>query len=347
MNEKKWTITLVSVVILTLACFAGMMYCLDPLLQYGTESGPLTCYTYTEKYSNPGIAKHYEYDSVMVGSSMIRNTNVDLCDELWNCNLVRLPYSGASSYDMKLILDICFESDNDIETVYWEVNQFQMTGSPTEPKYPLPMYLYRNDHKEDASYLLNLDIFYQFGVKDIKGTLKGVIKDAERRDITLKYSKPIEQVVAEYQYSKYDGEVEKFETSMKSTVEANVDNMERIVKEHPETEFVFFFVPFSVLHWDVEVQCGRFDALMDAHAYTMGRLLEYDNVKIYCYLQEEEIIANMDHYIEISHYGNWINNKITEYIAEDKNRMTVDNYQETIQNMKEFIHGYDYESLLE
>ena len=347
MNEKKWTITLVSAVLLTLACFAGVMYWLDPLLNYRAESGPLTCYVYTERYSNPGIAKHYEYDAVMVGSSMIRNTNVDLCDELWECDLVRLPYSGATSYNMTTILDLCFGSDNDIKTVYWELDQFQLTGSATEPIDPLPMYLYRSDHKEDASYLLNLDIFYQYGVKNIKGTLKGVKKSAERREVTLKYEKPMSEVLAEYDRSEVSEEMEDFETSMKPTVDANLDNIERVVKENQETEFVFFMVPFSVLHWDVEVRCGRFDALMDANAYAMERLLKYDNVKIYCYMQEEEIITNMDNYIDITHYGNWINDKITEYVAEDKNRMTVDNYQTTIQNMKDFIHGYDYEALLE
>ena len=84
MNEKKWTITLLSAVAITLIGFACVMYWLDPLLHYGAESGPLTCYEYSEMYSNPGIAKHYEYDTVMVGTSMIQNTDVDLCMNFGN-----------------------------------------------------------------------------------------------------------------------------------------------------------------------------------------------------------------------------------------------------------------------
>ena len=56
----------------------------------------------------------------------------------------------------------------------------------------------------------------------------------------------------------------------------------------------------------------------------------------------------MNHnYKDFSHYGNWINDKITEYIAEDKNRITIENYQTVIQNMKDYIHAYDFETIFE
>lgn len=348
MNEKKWTITLLSAVVITLIGFAGMMYWMDPLLHYGAESGPLTCYEYSEMYSNPGIAKHYEYDAVMVGTSMIQNTDVDLCDELWGCNMVRLPYSGGTTYNMKTILDICFESGNDIKTVYWELDQFQLTSSATEPRYPLPTYLYREDHKEDASYLLNLDVFYHYGVNDVIGTLKGVIQEAERRGITFDGDFRKAAMLANYNRPEISENTMEFEvSSMKTAVDANLNNIESLVKENTETEFVFYMVPFSVLYWDAQLRNGKFDAMMDASKYAMERLLKYDNVRIYFYQCEEDIITNLDNYKDFSHYGNWINDKITEYIAEDKNRITVENYQTVIQDMKDYIHAYDFETIFE
>ena len=348
MNEKKWTIALLSAVVITLIGFAGLMFWMDPLLHYGTESGPLTCYEYAEMYSNPGIAKHYEYDAVMVGTSMIQNTDIDLCDELFGCNMVRLSYSGGTSYNMKTILDICFESGNEIKTVYWELDQFQLYSSATEPRYPLPTYLYRNDHKEDISYLLNLDIFYHYGVNDVIGTLKGMVQPAERRGILLTGDYNRESMLSSYNRPEVSKEIVDFETSyMKDSVKANLDNIEGLVTGHPETEFVFYMAPFSVLYWDAQLREGKFDAMMDASEYTMERLLQYDNVRIYFYQCEEEIITNLDNYKDFTHYGNWINDKITEYIAEGRNRITEDNYQTVIQEMKEFIHAYDFETIFE
>jgi hypothetical protein len=298
-------------------------------------------------YSNPGIAKHYEYDAVMVGTSMIQNTDVDLCDELWECNMVRLPCSGGTTYNMKTILDICFESDNEIKTVYWELDQFQLTSSATEPRYPLPTYLYHDDHKEDASYLLNLDVFYHYGVNDIIGTLRGVTQTAERRGITFTGDFNREAMIASYSRPEVSKEITEFETSsMKTKVDANLNNIETLLKENPETQFVFFMPPFSVLYWDSQLQNGNFDAVMEATEYAMGRLLTYKNVKIYFYQCEEDIITDLDNYKDFTHYGNWINDKITEYIAQDKNRVDVGNYQTVVQDMKEYIHAYDFETIL-
>lgn len=348
MIVRRWLIGMIVSVTGTLLLFSGIMHYLDPLLRYGAESAPLTFYSYSEMYSNPGIARNYEYDSVMVGTSMIENTDIDLCDELLKTNMVRLPYSGGTSYNMTTILDICFESGNDIKSVYWELDEFQLTNSATEPRYPLPTYLYESSHKNDLSYLLNLDIFYHYTLKDIIGTLQGQTQSAERRGIELygdygkeamlsTYSRPeITKVPYEYEGS-----------SMQKKLLANMDNITSEIEAHPETEFNIFMVPFSILYWDNELRNGRFDATMECLKYTLGVLVTYDNVNVYFYQGDEEIMTNLDNYKDYSHYGNWINDKITLYISEGKNRVTEDNYEQYVNELSDFVHSYDFESIFE
>ena len=86
--------------------------------------------------------------------------------------------------------------------------------------------------------------------------------------------------------------------------------------------------------------------MMDASAYAMERLLQYENVRFYFYQCEEDIITNLDNYKDFTHYGEWINDKITEYIAKDRNRVTLDNYQEIIKEMSDYIHSYDFNEIL-
>lgn len=348
MTVKKWTIGVVVSIVVTLFLFSGIMYYLDPLLRYGAESAPLTYYSYTELYSNPGIARNYEYDSVMVGTSMIENTDVDLCDELLGTNMVRLPYSGGTSYNMTTILDICFESDNDIKSVYWELDEFQLLNSATEPRYPLPTYLYENSHKSDLSYLLNLDIFYHYAVNDIIGTLRGQIQSAERRGVELygdygkeamlsTYSRP---EIAEIKYE-FEG------SSMQKKLFANMDNITGEIESHPDTEFNIFMVPFSILYWDNELRNGKFDATVECLKYALGVLVTYDNVNVYYYQNDEEIMTNLDNYKDYSHYGSWINDTITRYLSEEKNRLTKENYEQYVDEFSSFIYSYDFESIFE
>lgn len=346
MKSKKWIISLLCCTLAVIIAFGSLMFWLDPLVQFGAESVPLTSYEYSEMYSNPGIAKNYSYDSVMVGTSMIENTDADLCNKLFNCNMVRLPYSGGTTYNMKTILDVCFKSESQIKTIYWELDEFQLTGSSTEPRYPLPEYLYTDKKTDKLSYLLNLDIFYHYAIKDIIGTIKGETQKAERRDSQLLGNFSKENMLSNYSRPDISNDHVDFEKSnMLNKVKGNLDNITTLVEEHKDTNFVFFFVPFSVLYWDNSLRTGQFDAEMDAVVYSMKTLLQYDNVEIYFYHNEKDIITNLDNYKDYSHYCSTINNQITEYIYEKRNHITKDNYELYVNDFRNFIKSYDFETI--
>lgn len=345
MSYKKWSLLLLAALALTLAVFTGAMYVLDPVLNYGTECSLTPYYEYSTIYTNPGIARHYTYDTVLVGTSMTQNTDVDVCDELLGCDMVRLPYSGGTSYDMKTILDLCFESGNEIKTVYWELDQFQLDASAVEHRYPVPEYLYNNSFSDDISYLLNMDIMYHYGLNNILGSLRGQVSPAERRGITLYGDFSREATLSSYHRPAQSSDRREFGGSMRTKVDENLANITELLTAHPETEFVFFMPPFSILYWDRELRMGTFDATMDATEYAMSVLLAYDNVRLYYYQAEEEIIANLDNYKDYSHYGHWINDTVTAWIAENRGRVTLENYQAAILDMRELIENFDYDSL--
>ena len=347
MKARKWLISLLIVLLIALSGFAGLMYILDPLLQYDKESALLTYYSYAQMYSNPGIAQHYDYDTVLVGTSMIENTDVDEFDELMGTKAVRLPYSGGTALNMKTILDICFLSNNEIQAVYWELDEFQLFSNSDETRYPLPEYLYRDDNKEDLSYLLNLDIFYHYAVKDIIGTLRGQVQPAERRGETFSGTFGKSAVLNGYSRPK-ESDTKRDAAVYLNKVDANLSqNIKPLIEAHPETEFIFYFVPFSVLYWDQEVRKGNFDSILDAVEYAIGQLLSYENVKIFFFHNEEEIITNLDNYKDFSHYGKWINSYMTQAMAENKNILTLQTFQEQIEEMRKYINSYDFEALFE
>ena len=345
MTNKRWIICFLVLSLVTLAGFAGIMYVTDPLLRYGEENGLFTYYEYAEMYSNPGIARNYEYDTVLVGTSMIQNTDVARCNELFGCDMVRLSYSGGTCYNMKTILDVCFQSDNTIKTVYWELDEFQLFSAYDTPRYPLPDYLYREDHWQDVSYLLNLDIFYHYTLNNVLGTLRGEQQlmaregetftgDFSRAGVLRSYSRPQKNSTN----LPVDHYLERAELNLKF-------NLIPLIEENPETEFVFFMVPFSILYWDNEIQRGTFDATMHSIEYVIEQLLQYDNVRIHFFHDAWDIATNLDHYKDYSHYGSWINDMLMEALAAGKCRMTLENYSIILDEMRAYIHGYDFDVL--
>ena len=347
MTNKRWIICFLVLSLVTLIAFAGIMYVTDPLLRYGGENGIFSYYEYNEMYSNPGIARNYEYDTVLVGTSMIQNTDVQECNELLGCDMVRLPYSGGTCYNMKTILDVCFQSDNAIKTVYWELDEFQLFSDHDMPRYPLPEYLYREDHWQDISYLLNLDIFYHYTLNNVLGTFRGEHQPAAREGETFSGDFSKAGVLASYTRPAVSG-VQAPVTAYRDKVAQNLKkNIIPLVEENPETEFVFFMVPFSILYWDKEVRQGTFDATIDGLEYAIEHLMTYENVRIYFYHDQWDIVTNLDNYKDYSHYGNWINSWMTQAMAAGEGHLTAENYKQVLDEMRTYIDAFEFDPIFE
>lgn len=344
MNSKRWVILFLCVSLSVLTLFAGIMYWMDPLMHYRAESNYLTYFEQDGLYLNPGIAKNDTYNAVMVGTSMVERTDTAECCRVFNQDMVLLPYSGGTSYNMKTILDLCFSSGNDIQTVYWELDEFQLRSAHDQPRYPLPEYLYRTDHHQDLSYLLNLDIFYSYLLPSWKATRAGYVHgpmdvlhtDAEySRETALRaYARP---------------EISTQTLPADAYLEAARLNLEHsvlpLVAAHPDTEFVFYFVPFSMLYWDNEVRNGTLDATLESLEYAIETLLAYENVSLYFYHDEWDIASNLNNYRDYSHYDVWVNSYMTHAIAEKQDRLTAENYRQILSDMRQYILEFNYEIL--
>lgn len=345
MTSKKWFVILLSLTLAVVIVFGGMTCFLDPLLQYGNERGPLTAREYTEMYSNPGIAKNYDYNAVLVGSSMVENTDVSELDKLFGCKTIKVPYSGASSYNHKAILDVCYASGNKIDYVFWSLDEYALTTDYMTPRYPLPNYLYDNDKTNDLSYLLNLDIFYFYTMKDIFYTVTGkqqiMMKDGSWVEDESIYCK--ENALASFTYPTEEKE-NKGEFYYAENLRSNLDfNILSLVDSHPETTFVFYMVPYSISYWYMEKQKG----LMDADFYNvktaLGEILSRDNTEVHFFQNEQEIITDLDNYKDYTHFKPSINSWMSKEIDKKSHLLNHDDYESILNQFYEYVLQFDYD----
>ncbi len=80
-QSRKYIIVFVITAFLGLMITAGLTFVIDPYFQYHMPWFGKEAYANNERYSNPGLAKNAEYDSVIVGSSMSENFNCNWFDE--------------------------------------------------------------------------------------------------------------------------------------------------------------------------------------------------------------------------------------------------------------------------
>ena len=179
-SYKKWF----AAFILTFLAAAGAVMLLvayvDPFFQYHK---PLEDFPYqvdNQVNQNPGMAKHMDYDSVILGSSMTVNFNTHWFEELMGLETLKLSYSGAFPKDQANIMDIIFADAREVDAVFLGIDVITYSGGVEETKYPIPEYLYDDTVWNDIPYLLNKDVLLQYIMRPLA--------DPDKTDLSTVYA---------------------------------------------------------------------------------------------------------------------------------------------------------------
>ena len=94
----KWNRLCLCLIVLALAVSAALTYAVDPFEHY-RESRILPLYD-QESYNNPGIARNYDYNAVILGTSMIEMSMPSVIDACFSVSSVKLPMRGSHTSQM-------------------------------------------------------------------------------------------------------------------------------------------------------------------------------------------------------------------------------------------------------
>lgn len=338
------------------ALAAALVIYVDPFFHY---HAPLKGFPYlvdNQLSQNPGMASHMEYDSVILGSSMTVNFQTTWFQELMGLNTIKLSYSGAYPKDQANIMDIIFKSDNNkgdkrIKKVFLGVDVITYTGGVEETKYPIPEYLYDENYLNDIKYVLNKDVILNYILRPVA--------DPEPTDLSNVYASwwteeyYSEQWVLHNYASPEKVEEKTLPDAYLPSTKKNLDiNICPYIESNPETEFIIFFPPYSILFWNDVIMENHLDATIEEYRYIAERLNAYENVKVYFFPDQEEIICDLNNYADYSHYHPQFNRYMTECFANGEclvrkegagDGKTIEEY---LEHMREIAESFDYEELL-
>ncbi|MBQ8617776.1 MAG: hypothetical protein IJ418_09765 [Clostridia bacterium] len=341
MTHSHWGKLTLSLIISALVLIVSSVVIIDPFEVYHKatafippiESG-------TQSYSNAGIAKSYEYDSIIIGSSMTENFKPSQLDSLLGGRFVKLCINGGTPFNHKQMMDIAFGT-HDVKRVFYGLDVAALSFFYTTPKADMPDYLYDDNLFNDVQYWFNQSVLARYIPKCLKTWGQS---DPDQRDAMYTWGEDFafgrDAVLREpisSQIVEQDPMQEHPVLSQQSML--NVEhNFIPFIEAHPQTEFIFFFPPYSLMQWYGFYSLGQLnDHLMQKQAIT-ERLLAYDNVKIYDFQAQLDWILNLDHYVDYEHYGAHINEEIVRMIADDQCRVTdVSQVQETSDVLLDYV----------
>ena len=348
MQPKRWLGGFLGIFLAGLAGCMALVIWVDPFFQYHK---PLAWFPYlvdNQVNQNPGLAKHMDYDGILIGSSMTASFNTDWFEELMGMKTQKLSYNGSYPKDLSNIMQLVFDAKGDqVKAVYMAVDQSTFSADPEETKFPVTDYLYDDNVFNDVPYLLNKDVLLDYILRPL----------ADRKDAS-DWAELYKPWWTDEYYNKanvlmyYEAAEEKQEEEalaadyFKDAVEENLQkNILPYIEAHPETEFYIFYPPYSILFWNDVTREKELEAVIGRLEYMTERLLNYENVHVFNFLGKEDIICNLNNYADYMHYHKNVCRYITECFATGENELHPENYGQAFDEIRTLAMSYNYPAI--
>lgn len=312
-----------------LALAAAVNYEVDPFQQYRVPSAhEARFYRAFQRYENPGLARNYTYDRVIISSSVMENVSGSEVDRAFGSGrTMNLCLSAMTAYDGRKVLEAALAS-RPVKQVLYNVDYNAFSGDADRIGYgKLPLYLYDDARWNDYPYLLSsgtlgrsLDIVLHrhegqfrtdadnpwYWADDGTGFgAKQVIDGLDLANINGRYKQPQRTI-----------------EGMWASFEANV---EPVVRAHPETQFFFIWPPYSVFVWIDFARRDQLDVSLEFRRRFVTAMSRYPNVRIHDFQERMDWIEDLAEYRDIYHYSPKISSQVVKDVAEGKDRITPEN----------------------
>lgn len=328
MKEKKRFLRILMIIILGIIFIGGVSYIVDPYQQYRVPKFyKMVNLNSSARFLNPGLIKNRDYESIIVGSSMMENMAPKFIEEKLKLYPVKQTFSGATSKEINILLNYIY-SLKKVKNIIYGLDILVYFDDKDYTKIQMPLYLYDNNRYNDYNYLLSFDTYRYIAIILLKNLKKDTIEidDLYSWDKNIKYSK--EDVLKNYK--KNQKEILNFNIN-EELLKRMMNNFEKNTLDviRDDIQYIIIFPPYSILTYTNINEIGTF---LKFKKKVIDKLLELKNIQIYDFQYVDEITFDLDNYKDFSHYSPKISNLLIEYISEK--RYKVNSKKENMENIE-------------
>ena len=322
MKRKTWALLSLALLLGTIGAICLTVIVIDPFQVYhlATRYMPPIDNT-TQVYANAGIARSYDYDSAVVGTSVTENFRPTQMDALLGGRFIKLCTSAGTAYNHALLMDLAFRT-HDVKRIVYGLDVYSFIAKVDQTGSDVPMYLYDDNLFNDVSYWLNRSVLGSFLPRCLKAW--GQKQDDSIRDRMYNWAGRDDYgPIALYTASFTPPENPLPADARTQLAQENLNaHLIAYITAHPETQFDIFFPPYSAAHWYQFYTQGQMEYHLQQKKALAEALLPYDNVEIYDFQARTEWICDLNQYIDAKHYGPDINDAMAEEMAAGLSRVT-------------------------
>lgn len=345
MTDRQFSIRTIAYTLGALLLIGGIIILFDPFLHYHAPIGKLAAAETDERSQMIGIARNMKYNTALIGSSMSENFVASwFSDGHFGDNSVKLCLQGAhfADYDV-LFKEVCTHPE--LKNIVFSLDNYLLTNNPEQYPVTIPTYLSNDTVKDDAYYIWNRSVLFEY--------LPRFLINNVRND----YNADSAYVWApDFEFSKYAArgtynaqrqliieEEKPFDTYF-YYADSFLTSIKPYIESRPDVTFYFYASPYSIYFWDDCVRHGNLTAEICTLERVYKELLNYDNVRLFYFQNDYDIITDLDNYRDYSHFDQPINYYMYECMRDGQKEMSQDDYYDILLEMYDFAEGYDYES---
>lgn len=356
-NSKIWTLGFFVIAAALLALAACSVVEVDPFFHYHAPYTDRYYYTLDNQRSqNDGIIKHFSYDAVLTGSSMLENSKTSEMDAIFGTHAIKTISVGGTYKEINDNLAVALACNPNVKTVVRGLDTWMFMLDKDAMRDELgtyPTYLYDDCLLNDVEYLFNRDVVFNrvFAMKaaaKAPGFQPGITSFDEYAYSMQYYTFGPKTVLKEpiTAVSERGGVPVHLTADERQTVMDSAEqNIAALAREYPEVTFYYFITPYSIVWWKNMVSSGSVYRHLEAEQIIIEKALECDNIQMYSFNLLTDIVTDLNNYRDEAHYASWINSLMLRYMKDGYCLLTRDNYRQYLASELKLYTTFDYASL--
>ena len=313
MSNKRWCLLAAGALCTLLICIAALVVIVDPFEVYHRAWFYQPAYaSETQMYANAGVAKSYEYDSVIIGTSVTENCRPSVYEQALGGRFIKLCMNGDTARDHAKMMEIAFRT-HDVRRVVYGLDLFAVSQYYTNQKAVTPDYLYDANPLNDVYYLFNKSVLLRYIPQALARI--GTSPEDSARDFMYFWNPP-QMPTQDDLFALVDFALPQSQQpadSLRDFTAGHIGhNLLPYIRSHPDTVFAFFFPPYSLLYWAQQAQEGMLSVRMAQREQLSAALLAEPNVQLYDFQAHSAFTEDYSLYFDLLHYVSSVNDDMAQ-----------------------------------
>jgi len=368
-HARKLVLVLLLAALGPLAVLFGALFVYDPLALYHRPWGREATVHENMRLQAAGVIRHGDFDSVILGTSIVENSSADEAGRILGGRFVNLSLSAGDFFERGLILGYLLER-RPVRHVIYSLDWIYLNQRKGYWYYPLPTYDYLYDANPFNDIRAYLNAHFLGCLLRWSGdpACIGRHTDLDRpnawmnqpeevarfggveawcrardnhqiRDVHAKLTEAVDAIRA--------GAIAVPDAAQTDLAIAYIEsNLIRWVREFPDTRFHVVFPPYSRAKFATWHQYRRNDA--EAHVAVVRHLVQLSgrlpNLHVFGF-EDQDFLDDLARYKDLDHFDPAINTLIARAIGEGQHRITPANVERYIAEATRRARAYPLEEL--